>query len=262
MARPDVPIAKWVGHPASWTVGRRNGQPSVIVIHTTDGSEGPLSAEGGAAYDKRRTDGTSTHFFVDQDTVVQELEIRDEAHAARTHGNDIGIHIEICGLAAQSTEQWNDKASAATLENVAQLCAQLGRGYPLVRLQGQALRNAWSNNGMTRGYCGHVDITEAFPEDHGTHTDPGHNFPWAKLFTRIAELESSMSPEEFWYFPIANPYNDDKPQPAAGLLSYVGSRQGISEEVDKVIEPRFAALEAKMDLLKAALANIENKIGL
>lgn len=193
MAKPDVPIATWVGPPRSYTSGRRSKQPTVIVIHTTEGSEGPRSAEDGAAYDKRRTDGTSTHFFVDSDSVVQEVEIDDEAHAARTHGNDIGIQIEVCGRAGQTDSQWADDASAATMENLAQLCVQLmaKTGIPAVRLSRTQLRSAWSS-GSTKGFCGHIDITEAFPEDNGTHTDPGPHFPWAWLFARINQLENNM----------------------------------------------------------------------
>lgn len=190
MATPDVPIAKWVGRPRSYTSGRKARQPSVIVIHTTDGSERPTSAEDGAAYDKTRTDGTSTHFFVDSTGVVQELEISDEAHAARAHGNDIGIQIEVCGLARQTAAQWADDASKKTLEWLAQLCVQLRRlgYYPTRRLSPAELRGSW-NSGSPRGFCGHVDITNAFPEDKGTHTDPGPSFPWTWLFNRINELE-------------------------------------------------------------------------
>lgn len=194
MAKPDVAIARWVGPPRSYTSGRKSGQPSVIIIHTTDGSEGSDSAENGAAYDKRRTDGTSTHFFVDSDSILQEVELKDEAHAARQHGNDIGIQIEICGKAGQSANQWADEDSAATLENVARLCVALRRtgNYPLSRLTGQYLREAWTS-GSPRGFCGHVDVTYAFPEDKGTHTDPGKAFPWTWLFKRITELEGNVA---------------------------------------------------------------------
>lgn len=192
MATPDVPIAKWVGHPKSYTSGRKSGQPSVIVIHTTDGHEGPNDAENGAAYDKRRTDGTSTHYFVDSNSIVQEVEHKDEAHAARSHGNDIGIQIEICGLALQSATQWNDPVSKATLENAARLVVAIrktGNFGSVVRLSPAQLRQSW-NGGKVRGICGHIDITQAFPEDNGTHTDPGSHFPWSAFLNRIKALEA------------------------------------------------------------------------
>lgn len=173
--------------PKSYTSGRKSGQPTVIVIHTTEGHENATSAEDGAAYDARRTDGTSTHFFVDSNSVVQCVRTTDEAHAARAHGNDVGIQIEACGKAGQSTAQWNDVASDATLDRLAELCVKLRAKYPgrfpLRRLVPNELRAGG------RGFAGHVDCTYAWPEDKGTHTDPGPRFPWSDLFARIATLE-------------------------------------------------------------------------
>jgi len=192
MATPDVPIARWVGHPKSFTSGRKSGQPSVIVIHTTDGHEGPDDAENGAVWDKHRTDGTSTHYFVDSNSIVQEVEHKDESHAARTHGNDIGVHIEICGTASQSAAGWSDPVSKATLENAARLVVAIrktGNFGLVVRLTPAQLRLAW-DGGKVRGICGHVDITKAFPEDNGTHYDPGPNFPWTSFLSRIQALEA------------------------------------------------------------------------
>ena len=177
-----------INWPRSYTKGRKAGQPTVIFIHTTEGSEGPRSAEDGAAYDARRTDGTSTHFFVDSDSAVQCVPTYDEAHAARAHGNDVGIQIEVCGKAGQSAAQWADAASAATIEQLARLCVKLRAKYdnrfPLVNLTPGQLRAGG------HGFAEHYDATRAWPEDHGTHSDPGPNFPWTKLFTRIMELEA------------------------------------------------------------------------
>lgn len=177
--------------PKSLTSGRKSGQPTVIVMHTTEGSEGPASAEDGAAYDARRTDGTSTHFFVDSNSVVQCVYTTDEAHAARAHGNDVGIQIEICGKAGQGASGWADAVSKATLENVAQLCVKLRAKYPS-RFPLTHLTPAGLRAGM-RGFVGHVDCTKAWPEDGGTHTDPGPNFPWSSLLARISQLEEIMA---------------------------------------------------------------------
>jgi N-acetyl-anhydromuramyl-L-alanine amidase AmpD len=174
--------------PRSYTGGRKSGQPTVIFIHTTEGGEGRTSAEDGAAYDARRDDGTSTHFFVDQDTTIQCVLTTDEAHAARSHGNDVGIQIEVCGKAGQSAAQWADAASAGALEQAARLAVALrkqrpGR-FPLVNLTPQQLRAG------QHGFAEHYDATRAWPEDNGSHSDPGPNFPWARLFARITELET------------------------------------------------------------------------
>lgn len=183
----EFPQYNWV-EPNSWTAGRKAGQPSVIFIHTTEGSEGTQSAEDGAAYDARRTDGTSTHFFVDQNSTVQCVETTDEAHAARAHGNDVGIQIEVCGRAGQSVAQWADAASAGAIDQAAQVCVAIRKKYgksrfPLVNLTPAQLRAG------QHGFAEHKDATLAWPEDGGSHTDPGPNFPWAKLFARINELE-------------------------------------------------------------------------
>lgn len=171
-----------------WTPGRKSGQPSIIFIHTTEGTEGPSSAEAGGRYDARRTDGTSCHFFCDQDSAVQEVLTTDEAHAARAHGNDVGIQIEVCGRAGQTSAQWADAASVGTIEQTAGVCVALrekyGKAYfPLVNLTPAQLRAG------AHGFAEHKDATLAWPEDGGTHTDPGPYFPWDKLFARIRALE-------------------------------------------------------------------------
>lgn len=190
MARPDIPSAKWVGLPRSWTSGRKTGQPSVVFIHTTDGSEGRQSAENGAAYDKTRIDGTSTHLFVDQDSIVQEVEFKDEAHTARAHGNDVGIQIEVCGLAKQTVAQWDDEASRGTIDQLIVACVEIRELYgpdrfPLVNLTPAQLKAG------KPGFAEHYDATLAWPEDKGDHTDPGPNFPWDRLFDGIKEAEAA-----------------------------------------------------------------------
>lgn len=200
MQSPEFPQYQFVA-PASWTRGRKTGQPSVVFVHTTEGSEGRTSAEAGAAYDARREDGTSTHFFCDQDTTVQCVRTTDEAHAARVHGNDVGVQVEVCGKAGQSSAQWADPASAGAVEQVAHLGVALRREYgkdrfPLVNLTPAQLR------ARQRGWAEHKDATLAWPQDHGTHTDPGPAFPWDRLFARIRELETPkmadvMSQDEF-----------------------------------------------------------------
>lgn len=184
---PEYPQYTWVV-PKSYTKGRQSGCPTVIVIHTTEGSEGPSSAEDGAAYDARRTDGTSTHFFCDSTSTVQCVRTTDTAHAAMYSGNRIGIHIEICGKAGQSSSQWDDDVSQATLRQVASLCRVLLADYPwpVVHLSPSKVR------GGAEGFCGHDDISEAFHESD--HWDPGPNFPWGQLFDLIEE--DIVTPED------------------------------------------------------------------
>jgi hypothetical protein len=174
--------------PASWDNSNR-GSVQLVVIHTTEGSEGPTSAEDGASYDQRRTDGTSTHYFHDSDSTVQCVRTEDQAHAARTQGNRRGIQHELCGRAGQGAAGWADAVSQGTLRQAAKQVARDCRkwGIPIRKLSVAQVANG------TKGICGHADITAAFPQDNGTHTDPGPTFPWSQFLGLVqAEMEDDM----------------------------------------------------------------------
>lgn len=182
---PDLPFVP----PRSYSAWRPNGQPRLIVVHYTAGSEGPTSAEDGAAYDQRRTDGTSAHYYVDQNSIVQCVYTWNRAHTALWNGNQVGIHYELCGT-VQSRAQWLDAASSATIKNAAvQMVRDMEKyGIPAVRLTPQQVRAGH------RGICGHADVTFAWPEDGGDHTDPGTEFPWDVLIKAIQEGSSVTIP--------------------------------------------------------------------
>jgi len=190
MRSPEYPDLTWMP-PRQWESGR-NGLPGprVAVIHTTEGGEGATAAEDGAAYDGRRTDGTSAHYFVDPDSIVQLVRTPDTAYSALWHGNQIGIHYELCGRAGQTVAQWHDADSAAILRLAAAQVARDCRkwGIPAVRLTPAQVRAG------AKGICGHVDITGAYPEDHGDHTDPGPNFPWPEFLGYVQSALNGDGP--------------------------------------------------------------------
>ncbi len=190
----DFPDLKFV-EAKSYGNGRDGKAIRFIVIHYTAGSERATSAEDGAAYDQRRTDGTSTHHFHDQDSTIQCVRLRDRANAARHRGNRLGIQHELCGT-AQTRAQWLDAASKATLERAAKQVARECRMFdiPVRRLSVAETRRAWTEfpNGP-KGIVGHVDCTRAFPEDGGDHTDPGADFPWDVFLDMVRK---AMAPEE------------------------------------------------------------------
>lgn len=176
---PEYPDLKWVP-PRAFGSGRDGKAVRYIVIHYTAGAERSTSAEDGAAYDARRTDGTSTHYFVDSNSVVQCVQTRNRANAARHRGNRLGIQYELCGT-VQTRAQWLDPASLATLKLGAKQVARDCRAYdiPVRRLTVAQTRAAWTEYpGGPKGIVGHVDCTRAYPEDGGDHTDPGTAFPW------------------------------------------------------------------------------------
>jgi len=177
--------------PRSYTIGRPAGQPRLLVIHYTAGSENRTSAEDGASYDQRRQDGTSAHFFTDSDSIVQCVDTENRSHTARYYGNLYGIHIEQCGT-QQTRAQWLDFASRPTITNTARVCAWVMRNHsiPLARLVNRQVRTG-------TGICGHQDVTVGFPEDDGDHMDPDGSrigsYPWDILFTDIGKILAPRS---------------------------------------------------------------------
>lgn len=187
---PDLPFVR----PAAFGVGRRGwpAVPRVLVVHHTAGAERNTSAEDGAAYDARRTDGTSCHYFIDSNSVVQCVLTKDRANSAHFNGNTIGIQYELCGT-LQTRAQWLDAVSDATITNAARQMARDCRRYgiPVRKLSAaQVAAGEW-------GICGHADVTYAFPQDGGSHTDPGPHFPWDVLISRVAAFLNPPKEEEF-----------------------------------------------------------------
>jgi hypothetical protein len=140
------------------------------------------------AYDKIRTDGTSCHAFADSNGVLVEVRDEDRSHSARMHGNEIGLQLELCGT-AQTREQWLDSTSKATLRFAAMWVAEKCKAYGLAvrRLSIAEVRAAYFGPTKSKGICGHGDVTIAYPEDRGDHTDPGPNFPWDIFLSWVSE---------------------------------------------------------------------------
>jgi hypothetical protein len=181
--------------PRAWGGGRDGKAVRYAVVHYTAGSERSSSPLNGALNDQNRTDGTSTNYFVgsgldNQLAVIQCVLTKDRGNAARTKGNRLGIQYEFCGT-AQTRAQWLDEASLATLHNGAHQMARDCKKYdlPVRRLSVAETRAAWYDfpNGP-KGIVGHVDITRAYPEDGGDHTDPGTGFPW-DLYLELVQQE-------------------------------------------------------------------------
>lgn len=186
---PEYPDLKWVV-PKSWTNADRTSV-QLIVIHDTEGSSHAQSAEDGAAYDARRTDGTSTHYFVDNTSIVQCVRTNDRAHTARSQGNKRGIQYELCARASWTKAKWLDAAyGKPMLERAAAQCARDAKkwGIPVRKLTPTQVAAG------AKGFCGHADITKAFPEDRGSHTDPGPNFPWAEFISMVEKAMGGPAP--------------------------------------------------------------------
>lgn len=177
----EYPALPWVS-PASWENANRTSV-QLIVIHTTEGSATSGAAENGAAYDARRTDGTSCHFFHDIDSTVQCVATADIAYSALYQGNRRGIHHELCTRAGSA--KWSDSYHQSMLRRAAAQCARDAKKW---KIPVRKLTPAEVAAG-TKGLCGHADISKAFPADGGDHTDPGSAFPWSQFITMVREAQ-------------------------------------------------------------------------
>lgn len=188
----------WAGPPRSYTTGR-DTPVRLSVIHTTEGHANATSAEDGIAYDKTRSDGTSCHVFYDSDSSPQEVLRKNTAHSAFYHGNTLGIQHELCGTASWTPTQWQGGYQQSMLRRAARAVADDCRTYGLEprRLSVAEVRKAYYGpSPYPKGICGHVDITNAFPEDNGSHYDPGSDFPWSQFIGYVKEyLGGSASGE-------------------------------------------------------------------
>jgi hypothetical protein len=182
----EYPDLAWVT-PRSYTKLDRD-HVQFIVIHDTEGSSHAQSAEDGAAYDARRTDGTSAHYFVDNNSIVQCVKTTDASHTALYNGNMKGIHYELCARASFSESKWLSPDYGLPMLKLA--AKQVARDCIAWKIPARKIGPSQMRNGE-EGICGHVDVTYAYPEDGGDHTDPGSNFPWPE-FIRMVQDEMEL----------------------------------------------------------------------
>lgn len=237
MKSPEYPDLDFV-RPASYDVGRPE-RIRVIVVHTTEGHEDDQAAESGAHYDGIRTDGTSAHYYHDPDSTVQCVLTTDRAHTARYHGNRIGIHHELCGSAKQSAVGWGDAASQAIIRRAAKQAARDAARWqiPIRRLTSAEVRNG------ALGFCGHNEITLAFPEDNGTHWDPGTSFPWP-FFLSLVEQYTNGEDDMPSVEEIADAVK-------TAVVNRSGLTVGVALEDAAQTAPRVERIEAAVNTLVA-----------
>ncbi len=141
-----------------------------IVLHSTEGG----TAESVARYFSTPQSGGSAHLVVDDDDCYRCLRNIDVPWAAPS-ANRAGFHIEQCGFARWSADEW--KAHDLTLRRSAYKAALHASffGIPLRWINAVGLRT--NRAGVTT----HAEVSKAF--GGSDHTDPGAGFPktlWMK----------------------------------------------------------------------------------
>jgi hypothetical protein len=144
--------------------GGSRDSTSWVVIHATDNT---ASARNEALYAQTRPDQTSAHFYSDEGSVYEALDLDNIAFGCLWHGNQKSIQFELVGLSNHLTD--------ATMRHIAPVVREVCNmyGIPIQKINASQVANG------VKGICGHGDITDAFPEDGGDHTDPGSAFPWS-----------------------------------------------------------------------------------
>lgn len=157
-------------------------KPRLVIVHTMESPEKPGTARSVARWFAGPNRPTaSAHVCVDASEAIRCVRDEDAAWAAPGANKD-GLHVELAGRAGQTDAEWNDAESIGILRRGAEVVAEwcMRHSLPMLRLSPEDVANGAS------GICGHVDVTKAFPEAHGTHWDPGPRFPW-DLFIGMVE---------------------------------------------------------------------------
>ncbi len=186
-----VPFVRYVQGHNSYIDGDRLKYG--IAVHNTSND---ASDEQEASYAARRTDGVSAHFFADLDSVTQSIDTAAKAgHAGSREGNENGISWEFTGANGKTRDWW-----------LANICWDL-----VGRVNAAIIRHHWPDrsfqvrrasvaemkaNPKVKAFYGHDDMRRAWGGT--THTDPGPNFPWDKLFavTNAALADTPTQEEE------------------------------------------------------------------
>jgi hypothetical protein len=180
---PDIP---YDGPPKSY--GKTSYPKRYIAIHNTSND---ATDTGEADYAQRRTDGTSSHYYVDANSITQSLTTELGAnHAGSTTGNRHAISYEITGVNGWSRARWMSSVAWSLLaRQIARDCRKHG-------IVPQLLTVAQMQDGKATGIVTHDLMRRAW---HGTtHTDPGPNFPLDHLLALVkAELDGGMTMADY-----------------------------------------------------------------
>jgi N-acetyl-anhydromuramyl-L-alanine amidase AmpD len=155
-----------------------------IVIHNTSND---ASRQDEANYAQTRSDGVSSHYYVDSGGIIQSLRTEYSAnHVGSAVGNHHGVAYEITGTNDKSRDWW--------LSHVAWdvLAGQIARDCTRWSIEARTLSIAQMLDGQSSGIVTHDQARQAWGGT--THTDPGAGFPMDHLITLVKQnLEGDMT---------------------------------------------------------------------
>lgn len=184
MAKVEAPCIQ--GPRAAHDSGaRRASSIRLVVLHSAEGS----SAKGVAAFFAQKSTQASTQLAADQTCCVRmlpDLVIPWGAPGA----NSNGLHIEMCGYARWTREQWlaKDAMLRRSAYKVAMWCFHYAIPARYVTVKSLV-------DGTAHGLTFHVDVSKAFKGSD--HWDPGPGFPrdvflsYVKTYLKAIETERS-----------------------------------------------------------------------
>ena len=155
---------------ARWFREGRVKPVQLIILHSMEAPEKVDTAENVARFFSKTDTPASAHFCVDENSIIQSVDVNDTAYGAK-NANANGLHIEHAGYAKQSRPDWLDNYGVKMFALSARLCAELCLEYhiPVQRAEFEGVSDPTVKK---PGICGHADVPL-----HGTHWDPGPNFP-------------------------------------------------------------------------------------
>lgn len=165
---------------------------TLLVIHDMEAPEKGTTAETCAQFfhDQPHSPvtGSSAHYCIDNDSIVQSVRDHDVAWAAPGANHD-GLHFEHAGYARQTRHEWEDAYSTAMLKRSAALVARKAKRYGVPVRFLSAADVAAGHSGIT----GHLQITQSgIGGAAGTHTDPGANFPWRRYIGYVRRAHRKL----------------------------------------------------------------------
>lgn len=163
--------------PPRWFTNQKT-RKKYVMIHATANN---ATAENEASYAKRRPDSTSSHYYVDDDSIVQSLDTDLRAwHAGNTEGNDHAIAYELTARNVNVGRAW-----WLDTDNIEWplFAGQVAKDCEAHGITPQTLTDAQLRAGSMTGIITHVQGNRVW--GGSDHTDPGPNFPMDYLVSQV-----------------------------------------------------------------------------